>query len=599
MIFRWGHFADLHFEYGKKRGFKTSALRDKLTEELENHQLDAILIAGDLFHKGNTSDTSAKDISNFVQKMALSTGCQRGNIFICAGNHDLPRSPARANSLATIIKAYAQPEIPDTESGLDTTGYESIVHDAVCAPFQRTVNAIRGTSDTPLLHGFFSLEHANIIILNTAIFAGQTYPGQVGGPGKSVEDTALYIADSHLTQLLREVKEADIHRSNKLNIVLAHHGTGCFVRKEFHELATALDDMGVDLYLCGHVHQNHHEIITHTNYIPQISCGGLFEDGYNSPSFLIGEFDTETKAVRITAYEFNKTQSRWVPSASFPRPWKDSVLTFTPRRSEFSIPTPSSTRTMRELLKQQILDSYPDEKSSFAFTKLVKDFLASQKDNPSFAAQLLDILKTDTTMGPNHSASGFKGFNTGDLDFVAYYCLAYHYKQTERVSGKDSLQSLVDTYDGLFDKQLLSNEVKAWLARRTNRLDKAYEYDCRMIKSTTVNHNAAVFVSYASTICTLMDRESPGGAESFWASQDARAKDLELALSFMKEITDNYRETYQTNRGYPKHFYLWTKLLAYKALFVPMSDEERARTITDMGEIVTGYRNCSGPDDAD
>ena len=508
MIFRWGHFADLHLEFSKN-GFNTQTLRQKLLQTLATNidSLNAILIAGDIYHRGTITDVSTGRICGFIREMAQITQCVPGNVFICPGNHDLPRSAPRASNLASIIHAYDQPTDPNLEPGLNTVGYESIIHNSVCQKFISTVNSIRGMDDAPALHRLYQTNFANIIILNTAIFAGQTYPGQKNGPQSRVEDTELYIADHHLRNLVEDVLKAGVDKSGKLNIVLAHHGTGCFVRKEFHKLASALDDMGIDLYLCGHVHQNHHEIITHTNYIPQISCGGLFEDGYNSPSFLIGEYNTDTREVTITAYEFNRNQSDWVPSAAFPRPWKGSNLTFVPYRLAIQDPYLS---VLKEIAGNTDFSYEGHQLCTYSFVRQIHRSILPHLKSVDVRRDLEHILR-DCVYFEQGKASRFCSLDAQRVAFVTYYSLALVYKNDGQISVNHppSLGMLVDTYGGLFpsDAFPLSEEVRAWHYRYKGDPISAYNCDATLARILPIEVNAGVYASFASSICAVASQD--------------------------------------------------------------------------------------------
>lgn len=560
MIFRWGHFADLHFEF---ENYDTDVLRPSLIKILKNLSLDALLIAGDIFHKGQNGHRESEKVREYLHAMADACGCKYQNIFITAGNHDLERSETRAGVLDAIIKDYKKnPRNLQTKPNHRS----NVIHHSVCAPFQNAVNLVRGGNDAPLIHGVYELEHANIIILNTAIFAGQTYPGQEN-PDRSLEDTALYIADHHLSKLCERMRKCGHSKGTKLNIVLAHHGYGCFVSSEFHKLTNALDDMGVDLYLCGHVHQNQHAIIPRTFYIPQISCGGLFADGYNSPSFLVGEFDTETKNVTITAYEFNENQSQWVPSAAFPRPWVGNALTFVPCRPAILNPYLSILKT----IAGNHCFSYKDFRlCTYSFVRQIHECVLPHLKSVEVRNDFEHILR-DCVRFEAGKAMGFYSKDAQRLAFVTYYSLALVYKNDGQISVNKppSIGMLVDTYGALFPRETfpLSEEVRAWYYRYKGDAVAAYTCDTVLTNMLPLEINAGVHASFASSVCAIASQDK--AQEALYGGDSSKLyQDWRKAYLNMSQVIQQWKETWGApDEVYPKHHFISGKLLYFAAKF--------------------------------
>ena len=76
-------------------------------------------------------------------------------------------------------------------------GYCSIVVNDVCTPFKEICQLINHRQEVTPLHYFIPLENINLYVLNTSVFAGQTYPGEKEA-NPDLEDTNLYICDTNL-----------------------------------------------------------------------------------------------------------------------------------------------------------------------------------------------------------------------------------------------------------------------------------------------------------------------------------------------------------------------------------------------------------------
>lgn len=308
-MFRWGHFSDIHLLY---RNYETDMLRSDLLKTLRAQEpLDAILITGDLFHRGVTSTEAVDEVTEFIREMAESARCDICRVYICAGNHDLTRSKERKKAIDAEIAG---------RRGMTPKGKTTPqVFEPYCTDFNRINSHITGEFlDPKEIHRVVTLPEANLIILNTAVFAGQTYPGQKHPkPKPELEDTNLYICDKHLAKVRKAAESANEAQPGKLNLVLAHHGAECFAPMEQENLSRTLNHMDADFYLCGHIHKNRSLTIPDTA-TRQIACGGPFKDGYNRPGFVIGCFDPTSAKVDLCAYTY---EDHWDIGLQLPRPW--------------------------------------------------------------------------------------------------------------------------------------------------------------------------------------------------------------------------------------------------------------------------------------
>lgn len=318
-MFRFGHFSDLHFQY---KNYDTNALRDSLIETLKKTQpLNAIFITGDVFNKGKNGINEQKQVREYVKTMASAARCELDHIFIVAGNHDLQRNRARASVLNDIIKYNLE------HNRMDTQLYQSMIYGDYCIPFNKFCNTITGRNDpNKEIHRFIPLDDVNLILLNTSIFAGQTDPEETNRLTRdekkrleSVESNNLFICDDKFEKLKRTIARMNI--SEKPIIVLAHHGVECFEEKERARLVHFLNDIKCSIYLCGHIHRPSTHVIEGSP-IYQVTCGGPFVDGYNKPSFILGEYDSMSDNLTMHLYSY---LSDWKPDNQAEYPWEDGV----------------------------------------------------------------------------------------------------------------------------------------------------------------------------------------------------------------------------------------------------------------------------------
>lgn len=326
MKIRWGHFSDLHFQFARKE-FNTGDLRDKLVEKVKeyadkNGKFDYLFISGDIFHKGSNEENDVNEAAKYIFGIAEAAQCDMENIVICPGNHDLKRSKARKQNLDLVLENYQE------SNSLQYNGYYPIVVENVCTPLGNLYRKINSRMKSDKLHYCIELGEINLYVLNTAVFAGQTYPGQKS-PKRELEDTNLYICDENLYHMRRAVSD----KEKKLNIVLAHHGTECISDKERQQFLNFLGDLKTDIYMCGHVHKSIVRTLDEAGGAYQCSCGGLFVDNYNTPSFIIGEYETDTGEIILRNYQYILNVNAWRPSNSLSEPYNENgIMSWTPKR---------------------------------------------------------------------------------------------------------------------------------------------------------------------------------------------------------------------------------------------------------------------------
>lgn len=327
MKVKWGHFSDLHFQFSKE-GFSTQDLRDKLLEKLEENVredgiFDYLFITGDIFHKGENKGQKKSEVMAYIKDIARASGCDLKDVIICPGNHDLARNKARKLNLEAVLKEY------DESGCINFNGFFPIVIENACRPFADFCRELNGRKEVTETHYYVRLGLLNVCVLNTAIFAGQTCPGEPK-PEKDLEDTNLYICEENLYRLK---KDYGVQNDAKLNIIIAHHGIECFPEKERGKFLNFIRDMNIDLYLCGHVHKNIARTLDEANGTQQFSCGGLFVDKFNSPSFIVGKYDEDTHQVYLSNYQYLSQVAEWREPNALPLPYDEKgTLVLVPDR---------------------------------------------------------------------------------------------------------------------------------------------------------------------------------------------------------------------------------------------------------------------------
>ncbi len=315
-IIRWGHFSDLHFRYNDN--FQTKVLREKLLKKIceDNINFDFIVITGDIANKG----IFAEDTFIFINEILEKTNCNKKNLFICCGNHDIGRNDFRSD---LIIKANSCKE-KDAHYSIDDYGLK-LLFNVGHEKFINTFKKLTDRSYSENAHFLEEREHYNIYNINTCILSGL---------GQGSEEGKLLVCDNHLFQLSKN----NVNNSNKLNIAIGHHGIDCIHKGDQNQLITLFDSMNIDIYLCGHNHEiGFQKWDSSENGISQFMCGGIFKDNYNSPSFMTTEYNLETHSCATTIYFYSTNNNSWNIMSDARYPFKNGIYYFTPKRLQ---PTP-------------------------------------------------------------------------------------------------------------------------------------------------------------------------------------------------------------------------------------------------------------------
>ena len=292
-MFRWLHISDLHFD-PRGDGANTLDLRRTLLSFLRDRPVDALFITGDLRFAKNQKDTSlkedAQDVVTYIKKIATSVGIQDFNsVYMVPGNHDLTRSAARSKNVEEIIKNYGRIEdaIISEANVAQSLNYFSF--------YQRCEELLYGEQrmcSGNEIHKFITVsDSVNLLLLNTCIVSGNNN-----------EEEHLIIGRKHLTELL---EKSNIINAELPTIALAHHGTEMICISERIKLRELLDEFGISLYLCGHVHKPGMQKFG--NNINEFAVGCIKDDRGVKASFTLGKLDNNIATIEL----FNWESSYW------------------------------------------------------------------------------------------------------------------------------------------------------------------------------------------------------------------------------------------------------------------------------------------------
>jgi len=379
---KWVHFSDLHFKYDD---YNTTTMRRSLKEYIKNYSekygcFDYVVITGDICHQGEYD----KETVTFVSELIKLTGCQSKNVIIAPGNHDATRFRERKEILDNVINRYHH---EDNKNLKIPATYRDILLTQPFLEYNRLYNEIKLEPPPLTLHHVIKDDDKiTFIVLNTAVFSGQTYTEHNRIEGDDEKNNKnLLICDQEFLIL------ANDNNPNKLNVVIGHHAVDCFDEdSEQQKFKNALDRLYADLYLCGHVHKSLLDPIKDTYFEQkQVACGGLFNGSSNQPSFVTGEFNPTTGTVTLTSHAYTQRNENWVISNDAPKPYDNGYYKYVPKRLALPVPG-SKTRATRPDSDVQS-DKFYDAISQYyiknnTFTSIFKD--ESVGHNPTFETVL-------------------------------------------------------------------------------------------------------------------------------------------------------------------------------------------------------------------
>lgn len=314
MVLKWLEFSDLHFEY---TNVDTVNVRDNLLKTITEEELnvDFILMCGDFFYKGNIEESKIKTCEDYIHKIISCAGCDKSDVYMTPGNHDLTRSAERTHLLRyyTGINYQTGEKKTEDEHELDANAFKSLSNSSPASfggyakLYKRITGKVFKGNDECI-----EKDSYRILNINTSILAGSEY-----------DEGNLSV---YCRPLLEECKK--IKNDDKINIAFMHHGVEFLKKSDRKKFEQLMESYYIDIVFSGHSHDIGIRTYDHTrSRIRQFTCGGPLQDGYNKPSFYYCIYDSETHELKCCLYTFNDEIQSW-NLANTERAFKDGKCCF-------------------------------------------------------------------------------------------------------------------------------------------------------------------------------------------------------------------------------------------------------------------------------
>lgn len=298
MLIKWLDFADLHFSYSNA---DTKTLRKKLKEDIVglNLNVDFILMCGDFFYKGDASEARINECENFIHELMSNSGCDKTELYLTPGNHDLVRSDFRTHS----INYYTDKELD--KRGMDLLGKDGF--DGYSKLYTNVTGKVFSEKNE-----CFERNGYRILEINTSILSGTDYDeGNIS---------------AYTEQLIEKCEE--IKNDDRINIAFMHHGIEFFREDERKKFQQLMEDSHIDIVFSGHSHKIGKETYDATKRnICQLTCGGPLADDYNKPSFYYCVYDSDTHELKCYIYSYQKNRN-WDFAEIEERSFENGLLSF-------------------------------------------------------------------------------------------------------------------------------------------------------------------------------------------------------------------------------------------------------------------------------
>lgn len=194
------HTSDWHLGqhfYGKNRANEHQQFLSWLLEQIENHQVDAVIVAGDIFDTGTPASYAREMYFDFIVQVHK-LNCQ---LLILAGNHD---SVAMLNESKQLLSNLSCKVIPSVSSDIDEQVFvlkdqQGLEQAVICAiPFIRPRDVIHSQAGQSAMDKQQSLQQAISDHYQTLYQHAQTL----------ADNTLPIIATGHLTTVGVSVTES-------------------------------------------------------------------------------------------------------------------------------------------------------------------------------------------------------------------------------------------------------------------------------------------------------------------------------------------------------------------------------------------------------
>lgn len=290
-MFKWVHISDLHF-YNEKRD-DVKQMKDSLPEEMKKiKDVNALFITGDFRLAKSATPEDVNNVVDYIENLSDALCIEKRQIYCVPGNHDLERDSLR-NAVIQSLR--------DNKSYTPGKGYfeEKILH-TLLDGFSFFKNIETRLYEKSILfnnddiHSMIQTEGCNILLLNTAITAGNDDDRQ-----------NLLIGSKYLQKVLDKIDKT------KPTIMVGHHGHSFLHREEVRYIQNRLKDFNIAIYLCGHEHKLSDETVW--DNVRQYTAGCIWADESESEAnagYYVGTID-EVNNATIEGYSWYPDQNKW------------------------------------------------------------------------------------------------------------------------------------------------------------------------------------------------------------------------------------------------------------------------------------------------
>lgn len=410
MTIKWLVFSDLHFKFENP---DTLRLREKLLDYLNKKKVrtDFILITGDCFYQGNFEEEQMESCQKYIEDILKSSHCDRTNLYLIPGNHDLQRSEQRTKA----IKDYMRPdkemhEVTKAEKDVLFNGFEK---------FSELFYNLKGENYSGEAK-CYNKKNYRILSINTSIWAGTDQ-----------DEGNLSVYNKELIQECDSISK-DEERDEKINIAFMHHGVEFLRLEEQIKFQQLMEDSCIDMVFTGHSHQI--GVYTYDNTklrIQQFTCGAPLADGYSKPSFFYCEYDTITHEVKCELLYYYKDITEW-DMAKKHRAFQNGIYSFVLPRYAKSIGLNNEKLENSQLYGYGIVNAL----SMQDFYRIRKQLIEDAEGNVILAGQSLEIafgLRDDSKSIINSLKNNKKIEN---IDIIITDPLVFD-SNTDTVQGED------------------------------------------------------------------------------------------------------------------------------------------------------------------
>ena len=307
MLIKWLDFSDLHFSYSNADTYNLRKLLKQYIVD-ENLNADFILMCGDFFYKGDTSKEKLSECENFIHELMSNSGCDKTELYMTPGNHDVVRSELRTHS----ITYYTGTNDKDGKKSkeLDKNGMQLL-----------GTNGFEGYSElyTNVTGKVYSEKNKcferngyRVLEINTSILAGT-----------ECDEGKISV---YTEQLIDECKR--IQNDDRINIAFMHYGVEFLREDERKKFQQLMEDSHIDIVFSGHSHKIGKRTYDDTQRgICQFTCGGPLKDDYNKPSFYYCIYDSDSHNIECRLYTYVDELGDW-KTAETERSFQKGVLSF-------------------------------------------------------------------------------------------------------------------------------------------------------------------------------------------------------------------------------------------------------------------------------